>query len=124
MRGRLFCGASWVDIFVKLVKFRANAKRATMVQSRIKAVEKMDAEAPPPVEVDDVWRFSIPCAGPLGRPIISVDDVTFDYNPEKKKEEFLLQDVNFGVDLDSRIAILGANGQGRSIPRLKSVHIL
>lgn len=94
-------------------KFRANAKRATMVQSRIKAVEKMDAEAPEPVQVESVWRFSIPCAGPLGRPIISVDDVSFDYTSGKKKEEFLLQDVNFGVDLDSRIAILGANGQGK-----------
>ena len=92
-----------------------------MVQSRIKAVEKMDAEAPEPVQVESVWRFSIPCAGPLGRPIISVDDVSFDYTSGKKKdytsgkkkEEFLLQDVNFGVDLDSRIAILGANGQGK-----------
>ena len=97
-------------------KFRANAKRATMVQSRIKAVEKMDLEAPEPIEVEPVWRFSIPNPEPLGRPIISVDDVTFDYktvldNGEKKPEsEYLLQMVNFGVDLDSRIGILGANG--------------
>jgi ATP-binding cassette subfamily F protein 3 len=99
-------------------KFRANAKRATMVQSRIKTVEKMDLEAPEAVEVDPVWRFSIPCAGPLGRPIISIDDVSFDYSPlredgrKKGSSEFLLQKVNFGVDLSSRIAILGANGQG------------
>eukprot|EP00934_Nitzschia_sp_Nitz4_P006233 Nitzschia sp. Nitz4//scaffold22_size323478//256035//262777//NITZ4_000575-RA/size323478-processed-gene-0.482-mRNA-1//-1//CDS//3329543139//6223//frame0 len=101
-------------------KFRANAKRATMVQSRIKAVEKMDAEAPEPVEIDQIWRFSIPNSGPLGRPIISIDDVSFDYNPvredgsQKAESEFLLQKVNFGVDLDSRIAILGANGQGKT----------
>lgn len=98
----------------------ANAKRATMVQSRIKAVEKMDAEAPEPVEMDQTWRFNIPCSGPLGRPIISIDDVSFDYTPikpdgtKKPESEFLLQKVNFGVDLDSRIAILGANGQGSS----------
>lgn len=97
-----------------ITKFRANAKRATMVQSRIKAVEKMDAEAPEPVEVEQVWRFNIPNSEPLGRPIISVDDVSFDYNPqEKKKDEYLLQEVNFGVDLTSKIAILGANGQGK-----------
>ena len=90
-------------------KFRANAKRATMVQSRIKTVEKMDAEAPEPVEVDPVWRFSIPASEPLGRPIISVDDVSFDYtltkeNGEKKKEsEFLLQKVNFGIDVSSTL---------------------
>eukprot|EP00529_Nitzschia_sp_RCC80_P018120 CAMPEP_0113451672 /NCGR_PEP_ID=MMETSP0014_2-20120614/6457_1 /TAXON_ID=2857 /ORGANISM="Nitzschia sp." /LENGTH=827 /DNA_ID=CAMNT_0000343031 /DNA_START=3921 /DNA_END=6401 /DNA_ORIENTATION=- /assembly_acc=CAM_ASM_000159 len=96
-------------------KFRANAKRATMVQSRIKAVQKMDAEAPEQVEVDAVWRFSIPNSPPLGPPIIAVNDVTFDYNPEgKPKDQYLLQKVNFGVTLTSRIAILGANGQGKS----------
>jgi len=100
-------------------KFRANAKRATMVQSRIKAVEKMDAEAPEPVEIDPVWRFSIPNPEPLGRPIISVDDVSFDYKPvlddgtKKIESDWLLQKVNFGVDLSSRIGILGANGCGK-----------
>jgi ATP-binding cassette subfamily F protein 3 len=100
-------------------KFRANAKRATMVQSRIKAVEKMDAEAPEPIEVESVWRFSIPNPEPLGRPIISVDDVSFDYKPvlddgtKKAQDAWLLQMVNFGVDLSSRIGILGANGCGK-----------
>jgi ATP-binding cassette subfamily F protein 3 len=101
-------------------KFRANAKRATMVQSRVKTVEKMDVDAPEAVQADPKWRFTIPCAGPLGRPIISIDDVSFDYNPlredgsKKDPSELLLQKVNFGVDLSSKIAILGANGQGMS----------
>jgi ATP-binding cassette subfamily F protein 3 len=99
-------------------KFRANAKRATMVQSRIKTVEKMDAEAPEAVELEHVWRFNIPNSEPVGRPIIAVDDVCFDYNPqEKKRDEYLLQKVNFGVDLTSKIAILGANGQGKKVVR-------
>ena len=38
----------------------------------------------------------------------SIDDASFDYNPESKnKSEYLLQDVNFGVDLKTRIGILG-----------------
>jgi ATP-binding cassette subfamily F protein 3 len=94
-------------------KFRANAKRATMVQSRIKAVEKMDAEAPEMVEIEPVWRFSIPNPEPIGRPIIAVDDVSFDYRAAGKSEDqFLLQKVNFGIDLTSRVGILGANGAG------------
>jgi ATP-binding cassette, subfamily F, member 3 len=98
-------------------KFRANAKRASMVQSRIKAVEKMDLEAPEPVEIDATWRFSIPNPEPIGRPIIAIDDVSFDYGDDTEKsneEEFLLQRVNFGIDLTSRIGILGANGAGKS----------
>eukprot|EP00562_Extubocellulus_spinifer_P007960 CAMPEP_0178505484 /NCGR_PEP_ID=MMETSP0696-20121128/19156_1 /TAXON_ID=265572 /ORGANISM="Extubocellulus spinifer, Strain CCMP396" /LENGTH=799 /DNA_ID=CAMNT_0020134799 /DNA_START=104 /DNA_END=2500 /DNA_ORIENTATION=- len=103
-----------------ITKFRANAKRASIVQSRIKAVEKMDLEAPDPVEVEAVWTFSIPNPEPLGRPIIAVDDVTFDYAPtrddgtKKPVSQYLLQDANFGVDLESRIGILGANGAGKS----------
>ena len=95
-------------------KFRASASRAKLVQSRVKAVEKMDLEAPEPVVVEQLWRFSIPNPEPLGRPIISIDDVWFDYTvvdttsgSKKPKENWILQHVNFGVDLDSRIGILG-----------------
>mmetsp|Transcript_41781 Transcript_41781/g.42386 ORF Transcript_41781/g.42386 Transcript_41781/m.42386 type:complete len:410 (-) Transcript_41781:35-1264(-) len=98
-----------------IVKFRANANRATLVQSRIKAVDKMDAIAPPPVEVEIPWKFSIPSVDEsLGRPLISINDVTFDYNPTTKVGDCLLQKVNFGVDLASRIGILGPNGAGKS----------
>lgn len=48
-------------------KFRASASRAKLVQSRVKAVEKMDLEAPDPVVVEGLWRFSIPNPAPLGR---------------------------------------------------------
>ena len=87
------------------------------VQSRIKAVDKMDAEAPEAVVKESVWRFSIPSSEPLGRPIIAINDATFDYNYErpdgtkKTEAEYLLQKVNFGVDNSSKIAIMGANGQ-------------
>ena len=100
-----------------ITKFRASANRAKLVQSRVKMVEKMDLEAPEAVVVDALWRFSIPNPEPLGRPIISIDDAWFDYVPtneetgiKKPKEQWILQQVNFGVDLDSRIGILGPNG--------------
>jgi len=90
-------------------KFRANAKRASLVQSRIKAVEKMDEIKPEEVEIESEWRFAIPNPEPLGQAfIISIDDASFDYNSESKdKSEYLLRDVNFGVDLQTRIGILG-----------------
>jgi hypothetical protein len=63
-------------------------------------------EAPEPVTIEPVWTFSIPNPEPLGRPIISIDDVWFDYNAvdeatgtKKPKDEWILQQVNFGVDL-------------------------
>jgi hypothetical protein len=57
-----------------------------MVQSQIKAVEKMDAQALEPVEMVPVWRFSIPDPEPLGRPILSVEDVSLDYKPVLEDE--------------------------------------
>jgi len=93
-----------------IVKFRYNAKRASLVQSRIKAVEKMDREAPPCPVVEDLWRFSILNPEPLGGSIISIDDVYFGYH----ENQTLLHKVNFGVSLNSRIAILGRNGAGKS----------
>ena len=90
----------------------------------------MDAEAPEAVEVDPVWRFSIPNAVPLGPPIIAVNDVSFDYTPvlpdgsKKAESEFLLQEVKFGITLTSKIAILGANGMyGHSYSRSACVFV-
>ena len=95
-------------------KFRCSASRAKLVQSRVKTVEKMDLEAPEPVVIEQLWRFAIPNPEPLGRPIISIDDLWFDYTPvdeasgaKKPRDEWILQKVNFGVDLDSRMGILG-----------------
>ena len=49
---------------------------------------------------------------------IDLADSRFDYNAvdestgaKKPREEWILQEVNFGVDLDSRIGILGPNGE-------------
>ncbi|GMH74920.1 hypothetical protein TL16_g06595, partial [Triparma laevis f. inornata] len=95
-------------------KFRFNAKRASLVQSRIKAIEKLDLEAPDNVEIEPVWRFSIENPEPLGIPIISVNDIDFDYDKGREKEEYLLKKVNFGIDLQSKIGILGPNGAGKS----------
>lgn len=46
----------------------------------------------------------------LSRPILSVQDVTFGYNPKKP----ILENIEFGIDLDSRITIVGPNGAGKS----------
>lgn len=95
-------------------KFRYNAKRASLVQSRIKSIEKETiVEA---VEEETHFSFSFFDAGQLGRPIIQIDGVTFgyDYNPANDKlKPALFYDVNLGVDQQSRIALVGPNGCGK-----------
>eukprot|EP01041_Mallomonas_annulata_P013766 gene13766-29277_t len=65
-------------------KFRFNAKRASLVQSRIKAIEKEDiVEA---VEEEKSFSFSFPDSGQLGRPIIQIEGVTFGYGKNGVRE--------------------------------------
>eukprot|EP00752_Nemacystus_decipiens_P014231 g12659.t1 len=89
-------------------KFRSNAKRASLVQSRIKALEKMeDVE-----DVEDEAKVTIhlPEPGPIGRPIVQIEGVTFGYDASNP----LFSNVHFGVDLESRVGIVGPNGAGKS----------
>jgi ATP-binding cassette subfamily F protein 3 len=90
-------------------KFRYNAKRASLVQSRIKALERM--EVMDEMASDDPrWRFEFPDPGALTIPMLQVVDVAFGYDPVRP----LFKGVNFGVDMESRIAIVGPNGAGKS----------
>lgn len=90
-------------------KFRYNAKRASLVQSRIKALERM-------AHVDEVindpdYKFEFPSPDDRpGPPIISFSDASFGY----PGGPLLFKNLNFGIDLDSRIAMVGPNGIGKS----------
>jgi ATP-binding cassette, subfamily F, member 3 len=90
-------------------KFRYNAKRASLVQSRIKALERM-AEVSM-VEDDPEYRFVFPTPpDPVGPSLLSFTDVSFAYpgGPE------LFTNLNFGIDMQSRLSIIGANGCGKT----------
>ena len=91
-----------------VAKFRANNSRASMAQCRMKKLEKM--EVIEKVQIDSSISFKFPKPEEIPPPILKIEDGRFGYTPEK----ILYEDVNFGVDMDSRIAILGANGAGKS----------
>merc|ERR1712216_766499 len=90
-------------------KFRFNAKRASIVQSRIKMLNKM--EMLDDVIEDPSWKISFPDVEDIGTPVLQISSVSFGYPGSKKT---LFKKVNFGVDLTSRICILGPNGAGKS----------
>eukprot|EP01060_Flectonema_neradi_P004391 TRINITY_DN12827_c0_g1_i1.p1 TRINITY_DN12827_c0_g1~~TRINITY_DN12827_c0_g1_i1.p1 ORF type:complete len:743 (+),score=159.07 TRINITY_DN12827_c0_g1_i1:58-2286(+) len=89
-------------------KFRCNAKRAAMVQSRIKAMEKMDLISA--VEKESTFRFKFNEPEQVPSPFMQILDVSFGY----KVNNVLFRDVNFALDMDSRVALVGANGTGKS----------
>jgi len=59
---------------------------------------------------DNNMRIIFNAGGECAHPLISVSEVTFGYSPEK----ILFTDVNFGISVESRIALVGANGTGKS----------
>lgn len=93
-------------------KFRYNAKRASLVQSKIKMLEKLPELKPLEKESTVSFRFEDP--EPLsGSPILQLDEVYFRYS-SSKSSEFLLENLSIGANLKSRICIVGDNGSGKT----------
>ncbi|KAG7817557.1 hypothetical protein KL942_003072 [Ogataea angusta] len=89
-------------------KFRYNAAKSSEAQSRIKKLEKLPVLEPPQEEKQITFKFPEP--DKIQPPILQLSGVSFGYDPEK----LLLSDVDLDVQLDSRIALVGANGCGKT----------
>jgi ATP-binding cassette subfamily F protein 3 len=90
-------------------RFRAKATKARQAQSRLKLLAKLE---PVPARVaDEVREIVIPPPEKLlSPPIIALDDVAVGYEPGAP----VLRRLTLRVDVDDRIALLGANGNGKS----------
>ena len=90
-------------------RFRAKASKARQAQSRIKALEKMKPIA---ALVDDTVKpFSFPePVKTVASPIIAIQGADVGYTEGKP----VLKKMTLRIDADDRIALLGANGNGKS----------
>src|SRR6201996_7676113 len=90
-------------------RFKAKASKARQAQSRVKMLERMKPIAA--LVTQDVQEISFPQPDKvLSPPIIAVDGVNVGYDPGSP----VLNRVTLRVDNDDRIALLGANGNGKS----------
>src|SRR6476661_8072757 len=90
-------------------RFKAKASKARQAQSRVKMLERMKPIAA--LVTQDVREISFPAPEKiLSPPIIAVDDVSVGYDPKQP----VLKLVTLRIDNDDRIALLGANGNGKS----------
>ena len=90
-------------------RFRAKASKARQAQSRIKALERMK---PIGAVLDESVRpFSFPePQKTVASPIVAFSGVDVGYTPGKP----VLKRMTLRIDNDDRIALLGANGNGKS----------
>ena len=90
-------------------RFKAKASKARQAQSRVKMLEKMKPVTA--LVTQDVREITFPTPEKtLSPPIIALDGVTVGYDPAKP----VLNRVTLRIDNDDRIAVLGANGNGKS----------
>ncbi len=90
-----------------IARFRAKASKAKQAQSRIKMLEKMQ----PIAEHHEEGSISLMFPEPeqLAPPLINMDKVSIGYDGKA-----VLNNLSLRLDPEDRIALLGANGNGKS----------
>ena len=89
-----------------------SAKLARQAQSKEKTLAKMVAGGlTDKVTNDKTVTFSFPSCGTIPPPVIMVQNVSFRYN---ENTPWIYKDLEFGMDLDTRVALVGPNGAGKS----------
>ena len=102
---------------VHIKKFIASAgtyaNLVRQAKSRQKILDKMEADGfIQKVAEDRVFTFRFADVEKLPPPVLSFDDVTFSYSGNAKDD--LYKNLDLGVDMDSRTALVGPNGVGKS----------
>ena len=96
-----------------IAKAGTYANLVRQAKSRQKILDKMEADGfIQPVHQDRVFSFRFADVEKLPPPVLALDDVTFSYSGNK--EDTLYENLDFGVDMDSRTALVGPNGVGKS----------
>ncbi len=89
-------------------RFRASATKARQAQSRLKALERMDIVDA--VMAQRVTSFAFPQPKEIKSPLVRLENVDAGYTAHKP----VLQKLDLYINQSDRIALLGANGNGKS----------
>ncbi len=94
-----------IEAFVQ--RFRYQANKASLVQSRVKQLEKIEPIRIPPSRKRIAFRFPPPPKG--GKKLLELSGIEHGYG-----DLSVLNGVNLTVERGERIALVGANGAGKS----------
>lgn len=88
-------------------RFRSKATKAAQVQSRIKALEKIER-----ITIEDelsTVHFKFPEAPPSGQRVLTLENISYGFN-----EKLLFNQLNAAIERGEKIGIVGPNGAGKS----------
>ncbi|EKE81541.1 ATP-binding cassette domain-containing protein [Idiomarina xiamenensis] len=88
-------------------RFRYKASKARQAQSRLKALERLQSEAP--LRAANPFSFAFKAADKLPNPLISLRDVQGGYG-----DNVILEKIQLNLVPGSRFGLLGRNGAGKS----------
>jgi ATP-binding cassette, subfamily F, member 3 len=95
-----------IEVFIS--RFRAKARLANMVQSRIKTLSKMTRQE----KLDKVknLEFSFQTQPFSAKHVLTVRNLGFGFDPNAP----LIQDLGFSIQAGERICVIGKNGKGKT----------
>ena len=96
-----------IELFI--TRFRAKARLANMVQSRIKTLGKMEKKEK--LAAEQNLGFSFKSHPFPAKHVMRAENLTFGYTPEAGP---LIHDLNFSVNKGDRICVIGKNGKGKT----------
>lgn len=89
-------------------KFRAKANKASMAQSLIKKLDKIER-----IEVDEednaVMNISFPISVNPGKVVLEIENFTKAFD-----DKIILQNLNLNIERGDKVAFVGQNGEGKS----------
>jgi ATP-binding cassette, subfamily F, member 3 len=94
-----------IESYIK--RFKAKATKARQAQSRIKALERIQKIMP--VYIDSPFTFEFKTPTDLSNPLITFNQASFAY-----KNNLILNKINFQLNAEDRVGLLGKNGAGKS----------
>ncbi|MFQ5468027.1 MAG: ABC-F family ATP-binding cassette domain-containing protein, partial [Kiloniellaceae bacterium] len=106
LRARQIAERRHIQAFID--RFRAKATKARQAQSRIKALERMEPIAAAVAQHRVAFDFPEPTR--LAPPILNLEGVDAGYGDQPP----VLGGLDLRLDMDDRIALIGANGNGKS----------
>jgi len=91
-----------------ITRFRAKAKLASMVQSRIKTLEKMEKRDK--LETSGILDFSFRSKPFAGKQVMRAQNISFSYG----SDAMLIRDFSISAGPGERICVVGKNGKGKT----------
>ncbi len=95
-----------IELFI--TRFRAKARLANMVQSRVKTLSKMTQQEK--LERVKTLDFSFQTQPFAGKQVLAAENLQFGYDSEAP----LIRNLSFSIQAGERICIIGRNGRGKT----------